>query len=297
MPLKEQSFEKGAVIVKEGQFGRNFYVIQSGLVEVLKRQSGKIIPITVLGPTEFFGEMSLLDVETGKHTATIRALEPTIVQVMTKDDFEGYLTTLTPGVRNLLRGLSRRLSDTNRKYSTSVIEENEELARKWAVGELDGSQAGQLLSANATRYHIKKCRSGDVLIREGDVGMSGYIIRKGKFEVSRMIDGRKVFLNVLQERDVVGEMAIFSDNRRHATVTAITDGELLVFGKRDLLYMARKASIELFTIMDALSSKLDQTNKLYGKALLELKDSSRRIEELTARVAELEAAGSDSGSE
>jgi CRP-like cAMP-binding protein len=292
MPLREQSFDKGEVIVKEGQFGRNFYVIRTGLVEVLKRQGDTTIPITVLGPSEFFGEMSLLDVETGKHTATIRALEPTVVQVMTKDDFEGYLSTLTPGVRNLLRGLARRLSDTNRKYSASVLEENDELVRKWTIGELDGSQTGQLLNANATRYHIKKCRSGDVLIREGDVGMSGYIIRKGKFEVSLMIDGRKVFLNVLQERDVVGEMAIFSDNRRHATVTAITDGELLVFGKRDLLHMARRASVELFTIMDALSTKLDQTNQLYGKALLELREASHRLEELAGRVARLETENS-----
>lgn len=279
MPLHEKSFDKGEVIVKEGKFGRNFYVISKGLVEVLKKQGDRDVPITVLGPTEFFGEMSLLDLETGKHTATIRAVEPTVVRVMTKDDFEGYLGSLTPGVRNLLRSLAARLSDTNKKYSASVLEENDELVRKWTSGNLDQSQAKQLLSANETRYQIKKCKSGHVLIREGEVGMSGYIIRKGKFEVSRLINGRKVFLNVLEERDVVGEMAIFSDNRRHATVTAITDAELLVFGKRDLLHMARKSSIELFIIMDALSSKLDQTNQNYGKTLLKLKEANKKIGE------------------
>lgn len=288
MPLHEQSFDKGEVIVREGQFGRNFYVIRKGLVEVLKKQGGKDVPITVLGPTEFFGEMSLLDVETGKHTATIRAVEPTVVRVMTKDDFEGYLNTLTPGVRNLLRGLANRLSDTNRKYSSSVLQENEDLVRKWTQGELDQNQANQLLSANAIRYQVKQCKSGDVIIREGEVGMSGYIIRKGKFEVSRLINGQKVFLNVLQENDVVGEMAIFSDNRRHATVTAITDAELLVFGKRDLLHMARHSSIELFIIMDALSRKLDQTNQYFGKTLIELKAANKKIEDLARRVELLE---------
>jgi CRP-like cAMP-binding protein len=93
---------------------------------------------------------------------------------------------------------------------------------------------------------------------------------------------------VLQENDVVGEMAIFSDNRRHATVTAITDAELLVFGKRDLLHMARHASIELFILMDALSGKLDQTNQIYGKALLDLKDNSKKMDEMSRRLEELE---------
>jgi len=288
MSLQEQSYRKGEVIIEEDQFGRSFYVIKKGLVEVVKKQGDREIMINVLGPSEFFGEMSLLDLDTGRHTATIRAAEDTTVQVMTKDDFEGYLGTFTPGARHLLRSLAKRLSDTNRRLSDSAIRENEELARKWTDGALDRDEKNQLLSANETRYQLRRCNAGEVIMREGDTGFTGYIIRRGKFEVSMLIEGRKVFLNVLQERDVVGEMAIFSDNRRHATVTAITDGELLVFGKRDLIHMARNSSIELFIIMDALSAKLEQTNSHYGRALLELNQARERADRLEKKVGELE---------
>ena len=88
MPLHEQTFDKGEVIVREGQFGRNFYVIRKGLVEVLKKQGDRDIPITVLGPTEFFGEMSLLDPEHSMHSATVRALETTRVTIMSQEDFD-----------------------------------------------------------------------------------------------------------------------------------------------------------------------------------------------------------------
>jgi CRP-like cAMP-binding protein len=108
-------------------------------------------------------------------------------------------------------------------------------------------------------------------------------------------------LNVLEPHDILGENALFEDSRRTATVQALTDGELLVFGKRDMLNMARKSPVELFMIMDSMSAKLDRTNENYCKALIELEkqkgksaaletqvtDLSRRVEELEAESAGL----------
>ena len=67
----EKTFCRGEVIIKEGQTGSTFYVILSGMVEVLKRKGTRDIVIGILGPNEFFGEMSLIDAESGKRCASM----------------------------------------------------------------------------------------------------------------------------------------------------------------------------------------------------------------------------------
>ena len=71
----EKTYCKGEVIIKEGHSGSTFYVILEGLVEVLKRRDNRDIVVNVLGPNEFFGEMSLIDPDRIKRSATVRAVD------------------------------------------------------------------------------------------------------------------------------------------------------------------------------------------------------------------------------
>ncbi|OGG05211.1 MAG: hypothetical protein A3F83_08525 [Candidatus Glassbacteria bacterium RIFCSPLOWO2_12_FULL_58_11] len=113
----EKTFHKGEVIIKEGHFANSFYVINEGTVEVIKRKGDREVRLAVLGEHEFFGEMSLLDPEHSMHSATVRALETTRVTIMSQEDFERYLGTLTPGMRNLLRRLVARLRETSSRVT------------------------------------------------------------------------------------------------------------------------------------------------------------------------------------
>ncbi len=77
----EQPFSAGAVLMREGDPGDDFFVIESGLVEVT--QDGRVLRRE--GPGEYFGEIALLrDVP---RTATITAVEDTVVRTITRDDF------------------------------------------------------------------------------------------------------------------------------------------------------------------------------------------------------------------
>ncbi len=69
--LSERSYETGAVIVKQGEPGVGFYLIDEGKVEV--EQGGRVL--TALGPGEFFGELALL--EDVPRTASVIARAPT----------------------------------------------------------------------------------------------------------------------------------------------------------------------------------------------------------------------------
>jgi len=59
LATQKDSFLKGDVIVREGEKGDIFYLIESGTVEVFKKDSGKE-PVATLTAGQFFGERSLL---------------------------------------------------------------------------------------------------------------------------------------------------------------------------------------------------------------------------------------------
>jgi CRP-like cAMP-binding protein len=77
----ELDVKAGKELATEGDFGHEFFVIQSGTAEVLKHGEH----IRDLGPGDFFGEIALLEEE--RRTATVRATSPLSVIVMTRQSF------------------------------------------------------------------------------------------------------------------------------------------------------------------------------------------------------------------
>jgi CRP-like cAMP-binding protein len=76
----------GEVVLREGEDSDRFCVIDSGLVEVT--QQGAVLRRE--GPGDFFGEIGLLrDVP---RTATITAVEDTVLVALERDDFLAAVT-------------------------------------------------------------------------------------------------------------------------------------------------------------------------------------------------------------
>ena len=73
----------GKELTREGEFGQEFFVIIDGTAEVLRGDTA----IAELGPGEFFGEMALVDEE--RRTATVKAISPMRVLVMSRQGFRG----------------------------------------------------------------------------------------------------------------------------------------------------------------------------------------------------------------
>src|SRR5437868_11686103 len=74
--LVERRFEAGATVVAEGEQGRSMFVVHSGQLVVSKRlDSGRIMRMSALEPGDFFGEMTLIEMQ--NRSATVVAENPT----------------------------------------------------------------------------------------------------------------------------------------------------------------------------------------------------------------------------
>jgi CRP/FNR family transcriptional regulator, cyclic AMP receptor protein len=110
--LVERRFDAGTTVIAEGEQGRSMYVVHAGQLVVNKRaESGDALRMAVLGPGDFFGEMTLIEMQ--NRSGTVVAETPTVLYELTarqlytcyKTDIHAYVMVL----QNINRELCRRL--------------------------------------------------------------------------------------------------------------------------------------------------------------------------------------------
>ena len=101
----------------------------------------------------------------------------------------------------------------------------------FSLGSLRGGAFSQLPAARIDellrRFERVSTARGEIVIREGDEGDYYYVIESGRFQVARLVGGADVVLAELKTGDGFGEEALVSEAKRNATVTALTDSQLL----------------------------------------------------------------------
>jgi CRP-like cAMP-binding protein len=106
--MVERTFATGDVIVEQGHGGEGFYVITAGKADAIRtRADGEKVLVNSFGPTDFFGELALLD-ENGIRTASIVATQPTTCLLLTRWDFVATLRQDADMSIYILQELARR---------------------------------------------------------------------------------------------------------------------------------------------------------------------------------------------
>ncbi|QOG21380.1 MULTISPECIES: Crp/Fnr family transcriptional regulator [Bradyrhizobium] len=125
--LVERRFGAGAIVVAEGEPGRSMFIVKSGRLAVSKRATaGSVVPISVLEPGDFFGEMTLIEMQ--NRSATVIAEMPTVLYELTahnlyacyKADIHAYVIVL----QNINRELCRRLRRADDRFAGRVGDGN-----------------------------------------------------------------------------------------------------------------------------------------------------------------------------
>jgi CRP-like cAMP-binding protein len=123
--LVERRLDAGATVVAEGEPGRSMYVVHSGELVVSRLgDSGQVIRMAGLGPGDFFGEMTLIEMQ--NRSATVVAESPTVLYELTarnlytyyKADVHGYVMVM----QNINRELCRRLRRADNRIADKANE-------------------------------------------------------------------------------------------------------------------------------------------------------------------------------
>jgi len=94
--------------------------------------------------------------------------------------------------------------------------------------------------------------SGRTLTKQGEPGREFVVIVSGSAEVKK--DGRRV--NMLGAGDFLGEIALLSGGPRTATVTTVSDSDLLVLSSRSFARLTKEVPSLHASVVKALSERL-----------------------------------------
>ena len=99
----------GEFVVRQGEEGATAYVIESGLLGVLREEAGVTKHIREMGKGEVFGEMAILS--PGPRTATVIAKEDSVLRLVTAADLQGEMDALKPWMRAFVSTLAARFRE------------------------------------------------------------------------------------------------------------------------------------------------------------------------------------------
>lgn len=163
--LTEKVFQKGSILLKEGEQADNVYILKEGDVAI--SVAGEEV-CKVCTPNAVFGEVSaLLSME---NSATVVAVRRTVVWVI--DDFQAYLTANPDAMLSVSRQLAKRLNNMNinfleargalkdvqEKYRQLIIRSDTIALDKETMEKLEGRSRGEnsTIAANDLGGLLKK---------------------------------------------------------------------------------------------------------------------------------------------
>ena len=108
----------------------------------------------------------------------------------------------------------------------------------------------------------RRFAAGQIVFREGDDSDTCYIVKAGRARAVREHgDGRSLTLAHFGPGDIFGELAMFDDESRSATVEAVEDTETLAILGPDMRRLLRSHPDIAIKLLAALGRRLRDTNE------------------------------------
>ena len=117
-------YKKGQMILLEESMGETFFIITQGAVKVTRLSAdGREVILAILGESDFFGEMSLLDGE--GRSANIVANEDAKVLTLSRNDFLDCLESYPKIAIALLEELATRLRKSDQQIESLSLSDSQ----------------------------------------------------------------------------------------------------------------------------------------------------------------------------
>jgi CRP-like cAMP-binding protein len=114
-----KEFPKGTVLFREGETGKEMFVLQSGRVVITKTVRDTEKTLAVLGPGEFFGEMALISNKPRNATAVVE--EASRLLVIDPKTFEGMVRGNSEIAVRMIKKLAERLGEADAQIENLLL--------------------------------------------------------------------------------------------------------------------------------------------------------------------------------
>ena len=105
--------------------------------------------------------------------------------------------------------------------------------------------------------------TGDTLFQAGEPGESLFVVRSGSIELFiKDTVGQKIVLTIAAAGDLFGELSLLDSGPRTATAVALSETDLLVLDRDDLLLLFQKRPDSALNMLAAMSSMTRKADEL-----------------------------------
>jgi len=190
----EVTCKQGDIIIRQGDEGDNFYVVQEGECDIIVNKDGKDHHVAIVGKDGSFGELALTYL--CPRAATVVAKSEVILWAIDRATY-----------RNVLL---HSMTDKRKMYE-SFLEKVPILQQLTAWERMTVADALETFTF----------QDGEIIMKEGEVGDRFYIIAEGEAEVFQNHASGMEQIATLHKSDYFGEVALLTNRPRAATVIAV----------------------------------------------------------------------------
>lgn len=151
--MARRRLDAGELLFSQGDEGAECFVILDGSLEVLTYINGAEHRLEIYRAGQLIGEMALLD--RSPRSATVRALEPSTLLVLTENEFVRLLGSSPTMALAMLRNSTSRVRNTNQRMIGDLERKNAELLA--AYQQLQAAQA-ELIRLNRLEEELAVAR-------------------------------------------------------------------------------------------------------------------------------------------
>ncbi|MCP5007751.1 MAG: cyclic nucleotide-binding domain-containing protein [Planctomycetes bacterium] len=215
-------YDSNYIICRHGKLDERFHIILNGSVRAIIPTEGDArYELFRLGVGDFFGEDLIISQE--PRVNTIITSEETITISVTSEV-----------LRRLLSESKKIKAIMDKRYIERKL--RTDLRRIPIFTHMSESHFNEVLN----EIELLTMPKGKVVFNEGDDGDAFYLIRRGRIEVEKYVDGKKRLLNILSEGQFFGEMSLILKEKRSAAVKVSATAELVKISSDSFIKIVNK---------------------------------------------------------